>query len=151
MTKGGPYRAGCAVGSGIGSLQAMEQEHTKLEEKGLVESCAASGAADDFNMAAGNIRHRLQSQRQEHQCGDSVRHRHKLHRGGVSDDSVRRRGHHGGRRYRELHHAHWHRGLFFLTALSTCEDPHAVPFRLSKGQKRLCHGRGRRDCRAGGA
>ena len=30
MTKEDPYRAGCAVGSGIGSLQAMEKEHIRL-------------------------------------------------------------------------------------------------------------------------
>ena len=29
-----PYRVGCAIGSGVGSLQAMEREHKKLLEKG---------------------------------------------------------------------------------------------------------------------
>lgn len=28
-----PYMAGCAIGSGVGSLQAIEREHTRLTEK----------------------------------------------------------------------------------------------------------------------
>ena len=34
MTKEDPYRVGTAVGSGVGSLQAIEREYTKLVEKG---------------------------------------------------------------------------------------------------------------------
>ncbi|MGN1145497.1 MAG: beta-ketoacyl synthase N-terminal-like domain-containing protein, partial [Acetatifactor sp.] len=34
MEKEDPYRVGVSVGSGIGSLQAMEREHSKLLEKG---------------------------------------------------------------------------------------------------------------------
>ena len=34
MEKEDPFRVGVSVGSGIGSLQAMEREHTKLLEKG---------------------------------------------------------------------------------------------------------------------
>ena len=34
MAKEDPYRVGCAIGSGIGSLQSIEREHTKLTEKG---------------------------------------------------------------------------------------------------------------------
>ena len=55
MTKEDPYRAGCAVGSGIGSLQAMEREHTKLEEKGPSIVGALLVPLMISNMAAGNV------------------------------------------------------------------------------------------------
>ena len=34
MSKEDPYRVGCSIGSGIGSLQVVEKEYTKLVEKG---------------------------------------------------------------------------------------------------------------------
>ena len=34
MDQEDPYMAGCAIGSGVGSLQAIEREHTRLIEKG---------------------------------------------------------------------------------------------------------------------
>lgn len=34
MEKEDPYRVGCAIGSGVGSLQAIEREYKKLLEKG---------------------------------------------------------------------------------------------------------------------
>ena len=34
MEKEDPYRVGCAIGSGVGSLQSIEREHKKLLEKG---------------------------------------------------------------------------------------------------------------------
>ncbi len=55
MTKEDPYRAGCAVGSGIGSLQAMEREHTKLEEKGPSRVAPLPVPLMISNMAAGNV------------------------------------------------------------------------------------------------
>ena len=33
MDQEDPYMAGCAIGSGVGSLQAIEREHTRLIEK----------------------------------------------------------------------------------------------------------------------
>lgn len=55
MTKEDPYRAGCAVGSGIGSLQAMEREHTRLEEKGPSKVAPLLVPLMISNMAAGNV------------------------------------------------------------------------------------------------
>lgn len=55
MMKEDPYRAGCAVGSGIGSLQAMEREHTKLEEKGPSRVAPLLVPLMISNMAAGNV------------------------------------------------------------------------------------------------
>lgn len=34
MEKEDPFRVGTSIGSGIGSLQAMEREHKKMLEKG---------------------------------------------------------------------------------------------------------------------
>lgn len=50
-----PYRVGCAVGSGIGSLQAMEREHDKLNEKGPGRVGPLLVPLMISNMAAGNV------------------------------------------------------------------------------------------------
>lgn len=50
-----PYRVGCAVGSGIGSLQAMEREHKKLLEKGPGRVGPLLVPLMISNMAAGNV------------------------------------------------------------------------------------------------
>lgn len=50
-----PYRCGCAVGSGIGSLQAMEREHKKLLEKGPGRVNPLLVPLMITNMAAGNV------------------------------------------------------------------------------------------------
>ena len=55
MTKEDPYRAGCAVGSGIGSLQAMEKEHIRLLEKGPSKVAPLLVPLMISNMAAGNV------------------------------------------------------------------------------------------------
>ena len=50
-----PYRVGCAVGSGIGSLQAMEREHSRLLEKGPFRVGPLLVPLMISNMAAGNV------------------------------------------------------------------------------------------------
>lgn len=55
MDKEDPYRVGCAVGSGIGSLQAMEREHTRLVEKGPSKVGILLVPLMISNMAAGNV------------------------------------------------------------------------------------------------
>lgn len=55
MAKEDAYRAGCAVGSGIGSLQAMEREHSKLLEKGPSKVGPLLVPLMISNMAAGNV------------------------------------------------------------------------------------------------
>ena len=50
-----PYRVGCAIGSGIGSLQAMEREHKKLLEKGPNRINPLFVPMMISNMAAGNV------------------------------------------------------------------------------------------------
>ena len=50
-----PYRIGVAVGSGIGSLQAIEREYTKLQEKGPGRVAPLLIPMMISNMAAGNV------------------------------------------------------------------------------------------------
>lgn len=50
-----PFRAGVSVGSGIGSLQAMEREHAKLLEKGPGRVNPLLVPMMICNMAAGNV------------------------------------------------------------------------------------------------
>lgn len=55
MEKEDPYRIGVAVGSGIGSLQAMERDHKKLLEKGPSRVNPLLVPMMISNMAAGNV------------------------------------------------------------------------------------------------
>lgn len=55
MEKEDPYMVGTAVGSGIGSLQAMEREHTRLETKGPGKVNPLFVPLMISNMAAGNV------------------------------------------------------------------------------------------------
>lgn len=47
MEQEDPYMVGCSVGSGIGSLQAMEREYDRLKEKARPGRPHA-GASDDL-------------------------------------------------------------------------------------------------------
>ena len=55
MTAEDPYMVGCAIGSGIGSLQAMERETQKLYEKGPNRVNPLLVPLMICNMAAGNV------------------------------------------------------------------------------------------------
>lgn len=55
LEKEDPYRVGCAIGSGIGSLQAMEREHKRLLEKGPGRVGPLFVPLMIGNMAAGNV------------------------------------------------------------------------------------------------
>lgn len=55
MEEEDPYRVGCAIGSGIGSLQAMEREYKKLLEKGPNRVNPLFVPVMISNMAAGNV------------------------------------------------------------------------------------------------
>lgn len=55
MEKEDPFRVGVSVGSGIGSLQAMEREHGKLLERGPGKVNPLLVPMMICNMAAGNI------------------------------------------------------------------------------------------------
>ncbi|GFI63100.1 3-oxoacyl-[acyl-carrier-protein] synthase 2 [Lactobacillaceae bacterium] len=55
MEQEDPYRVGCAVGSGIGSLQAMEREYDRLVNKGPNKISPLMVPLMISNMAAGNV------------------------------------------------------------------------------------------------
>lgn len=55
MEKEDPYMVGCAIGSGIGSMQATEREHAKLMEKGPGRVAPLYIPMMISNMAAGNV------------------------------------------------------------------------------------------------
>lgn len=55
MEKEDPYRVGVAIGSGVGSLQSIEREHTKLLEKGPNRINPLLVPLMITNMAAGNV------------------------------------------------------------------------------------------------
>lgn len=55
MEKEDPYRVGCFVGSGVGSLQAAEREHARLVEKGPSRVGPLFVPMMISNMAAGNV------------------------------------------------------------------------------------------------
>jgi 3-oxoacyl-[acyl-carrier-protein] synthase II len=55
LEKEDPYRVGCAVGSGVGSLQAIERDHQKLMEKGPSRIGPLLIPQMISNMAAGNV------------------------------------------------------------------------------------------------
>lgn len=55
MDKEDPFRVGVAIGSGIGSLQAIEREHSKLLEKGPNKVNPLFIPMLIGNMAAGNV------------------------------------------------------------------------------------------------
>ena len=55
MEKEDPYMVGTAIGSGIGSLQAVEREHTRILEKGPGRVGPLMVPMMISNMAAGNV------------------------------------------------------------------------------------------------
>ena len=55
MEKEDAYRVGCAIGSGIGSLQSIEREYTRLTEKGPGKVNPLFIPMLIGNMAAGNV------------------------------------------------------------------------------------------------
>ena len=55
MSKEDPYRVGCAIGSGVGSLQSIEREHKKLLEKGPSRINPLLVPLIITNMTTGNV------------------------------------------------------------------------------------------------
>jgi len=55
IEKEDPFRIGCAIGCGVGSMQAMEREHSRLVEKGPRWVSPLFVPMQISNMAAGNV------------------------------------------------------------------------------------------------
>ena len=83
MTREDPYRVGVSIGSGVGSLQAMERESREAFGKGAVKDQPYDGADDDFQYGCRQCFDtvRLKGEKPEYCYG--LHHRHELHRGGL--------------------------------------------------------------------
>lgn len=55
MEQENPYRVGCAIGNGVGSLQAMQREYTRLLDRGPSKVAPLLVPLMITNMAAGNV------------------------------------------------------------------------------------------------
>ena len=55
MEQEDPYRVGCAIGNGVGSLQAMQREYTRLVDRGPYKVAPLLVPLMITNMAAGNV------------------------------------------------------------------------------------------------
>lgn len=55
MEKEDPYRVGCAVGNGVGSLQSMQREYVRLKDRGPSKVSPMLVPLMITNMAAGNV------------------------------------------------------------------------------------------------
>ena len=80
MEKEDPFRVGVSVGSGIGSLQALERNEKRLLEKGPGRVEPLLVPLMISNMAAGKCFHPVWHVRGKmHQCSNRVCNRHPLH------------------------------------------------------------------------
>ncbi len=79
MEKEDPYRVGCYVGSGIGSLQAMEREHKDCWAWSLQDQ-STSGSTDDLQYGIRKCFHSAGTERQKPECGDCLCDRNPFHR-----------------------------------------------------------------------
>lgn len=55
MDEEDPYKVGCAIGNGVGSLQSMQREYTRLLERGPYKVSPMLVPLMITNMAAGNV------------------------------------------------------------------------------------------------
>ena len=101
MSKEDAYRTGVIVGSGIGSLQAVETNYTKIVEKGPSRVNPLMVSFDDFQYGGRECIDSAWAKRKMHKCRDSLRFRDTLYRRCVPRDSVWGRGCDGCGRYRE--------------------------------------------------
>lgn len=89
MEQEDPYMVGCSVGSGIGSLQAMEREYDRLKEKGPGRVGPHAGASDDLQYGSRQCQYCLWAEGQEPECGYCLRNRYTFHRRSIPYDPVR--------------------------------------------------------------
>ncbi len=76
MSKEDPFRVGVIVGSGIGSLQAVEKDTKKSNRTGKSQS--ASGSDDDLEHGSRKYFHSAQSEGKMYECRYSMCSRDKL-------------------------------------------------------------------------
>ena len=99
MEKEDPYLVGTAIGSGVGSLQAIEREYKKLLEKGPGRVNPLLVPMMISNMAAGNVSIQFGFKGKSINACDGLCDRHEYDWRGVPEHPVRGGGHHDCRRY----------------------------------------------------
>ena len=80
MSKEDPFRVGVIVGSGIGSLQAVEKEYEKIRTKGPGRVNPLAGSDDDLEHGSRKYFHSARSEGKMYECRYSLCQRNKLHR-----------------------------------------------------------------------
>lgn len=103
MEKEEPYLVGTAIGSGVGSLQAIEREYKKLLEKGPGRVNPLLVPMMISNMAAGNVSIQFGFNGKKHQRSDGLCDWYQHDRRGVPEHPVRGSGCHDRRRYGGQH------------------------------------------------
>ena len=100
MEKEDPFRVGCSIGSGIGSLQAAETACHKIAEKGPSRVNPLLVPLMISNMAAGNVSIQFGlKERKKSECGNRVCNGNTFHRRGISQYPMWRCGCDAGGRY----------------------------------------------------
>ena len=89
-----PDRFGVYIGSGIGGIQTLITEHTKLIEKGTDEDLSLFRADDDLQHRVGHGGHQIQRAGAEHRHRHRLRHLYKQHRRGIPRHPSRLCGRH---------------------------------------------------------
>ena len=80
MTKEDPFRVGCSVGSGIGSMQVVEKSCEILNTKRTRQTESTDDSASDFQHGIRKCLHSVWTSRKKHQCCDCLRDRNPQYR-----------------------------------------------------------------------
>ncbi len=99
MEKEDPFRVGCSIGSGIGSLQAAETACHKIAEKVTFQSKSTSGSTDDLQHGSRKCFDSTGTEREKSECGNRVCNGNTFHRRGISQYPMWRCGCDAGGRY----------------------------------------------------
>ena len=102
MSREDPYLVGCCVGSGIGSLQAMERENIRNWKTEVRAGSIRFWSPYDLQHGLRKRIHPLWAEGKESERGHRMCHRNPFHWRGVSQYPDRGGGRDGGRRGRGL-------------------------------------------------
>ncbi len=148
---GDKERVGVCIGSGIGGLPMIEETHSALPRRRTAQDLAVLRSRIDHqhDRRTGVDPLRLQGPEPGHR--QRVLDRQPQHRRGRAAHRIRRRRHHGGRRFRVHRVAARHRRILRVAcAVDAQRRPgHRQP-PVGRRSRRLCAGRGRRRAGARG-
>ena len=111
FNQGDPYRHGTLIGSGIGGLHEIEEQHAKLYERGPSRVSPFMIPKLIVNAASGNVSIRWQLRGPSSAIATACATANQRHRRRVSPDSARQCRRDAGRRQRSRHHADVSLGL----------------------------------------